>query len=248
MYCSRVSGLSYIVAAGLRFACLRNASGDVGEVVARRAVLVHVAPGRASRSRRPAAASPTARLHWSRGPPSRCAERPGPRPAAPSPPRLRARQATATSHWPVATAIAAWPTDAAAGAAAVADLGEEGDVAEADVAGDLDLAVGLHRVRREPVDLGGLDAGVVERREHGLSASSVFVGQPLGERRLADADDRGLISQHVAFLGSPASWRPHPTELSCRDVPTRSRSRRYPCDRRRSIPAGGGAVSHCSEP
>ncbi len=43
--------------------------------------------------------------------------------------------------------------DAAAGAAAVADLGEERDVTEADVAGDVDLAAVLHREHRQPVDL-----------------------------------------------------------------------------------------------
>ena len=54
--------------------------------------------------------------------------------------------------------------DAAAGAAAVADLGEEGDVAEPDVAGDVDLAAVLHREHREAVDVGRLEARVVDRQ------------------------------------------------------------------------------------
>ena len=63
----------------------------------------------------------------------------------PPEPRLRERQATPTRHCPVATAMARWPTVRRAGAAAVAHLAEEGDVAGADGLGDLDL-VGLSMV------------------------------------------------------------------------------------------------------
>ena len=44
MYSSRVSGRSCITALGFRLACARAAERDVGEVVASRAELVHVAP------------------------------------------------------------------------------------------------------------------------------------------------------------------------------------------------------------
>ena len=54
---------------------------------------------------------------------------------------------------------------AAAGAAAVADLGEERDVAEPDVAGDVDLAAVLHREHRQAVDVAGARPGVVDRRD-----------------------------------------------------------------------------------
>src|SRR5581483_5162907 len=52
--------------------------------------------------------------------------------------------------------------DPASRAAAVTDLAEERDVAEAEVSRDLELLGRLERVRRKPVDLGGRDAGVVE--------------------------------------------------------------------------------------
>src|SRR5689334_6921233 len=53
--------------------------------------------------------------------------------------------------------------DAATRAAAVADLAEERDVAQAEVAGDVDFLGRLEGVRRESVDLTGIDGGVVER-------------------------------------------------------------------------------------
>ena len=86
--------------------------------------------------------------------------------------------------------------DAAARAAAVADLGEERDVTEAQVAGDVDLATVFHREHRHPVDLGGLHAGVVERGRDGLARErQLGVRQPLGERRLPDAGDRGPVGE-----------------------------------------------------
>ena len=92
----------------------------------------------------------------------------------------------------------------AARAAAEADLREERDVAEPDVAGDVDLAVRLHRVRREAVDLRRRDAGVVERERDRLARErQLGVGQPLAERRLPDAGDRGLV------LDELASWHAH---------------------------------------
>ena len=129
---------------------LAERDGDVREVIARRAVLVHVAAGRASRSRRRGAGCPNGRVHCQLSASRACACAHGRLVLSA---RLRARHATAVVHWPVATAIAAWPDDTAPGAAAEADLREERDVAEPDRPGDVDLAVRLHRVRREPVDL-----------------------------------------------------------------------------------------------
>ena len=98
--------------------------------------------------------------------------------------------------------------DAAARAAAEPDLREPGDVAEPDVAGDVDLAVRLHRVRREAVDLRRLDARVVERDRDRLARErQLGVGQALAERRLPDADDRGLVLDQVG-LTSPSTPAP----------------------------------------
>jgi hypothetical protein len=86
--------------------------------------------------------------------------------------------------------------DAAAGTAAVADLGKERDVTEAEVAGDVDLAALLHREHRQPIDLGGLHGGVVERGRDRLARErELGVRQPLGERGLPDAGDGGPVGQ-----------------------------------------------------
>ena len=66
--------------------------------------------------------------------------------------------------------------DPAAGPAAVADLGEERDVAAADVAGDLDLLGGLHRVAAQGADLRRVDAGVGARRHDDLAGELGFRG------------------------------------------------------------------------
>ena len=100
-------GLSCIIAAGLGLAWAPEGQGHVGQVVARGAVLVQVAPGQ----------------HGDLVDRAQQAERAGstgccrpPRDDTPAhgrlvaEPRLRLRQATATRHWPVATAMAAWPT------------------------------------------------------------------------------------------------------------------------------------------
>src|SRR5438128_2327404 len=97
--------------------------------------------------------------------------------------------------------------DATPRAAAVADLAEPGDVAEAEVAGDVDLVGRLQRVRGEPVDLARCDPGVVEcgldrpQGQHDLRVRQALA--PLG---LADADDRRRVPQH-AHRPTPPSPR-----------------------------------------
>ena len=105
-YCSLVSGLSCIIAAGLRLAWARNASATSARLLAGAAVLVQVAPGEQAISST-GRSRPNGRVHWWE-PLTRSATCDHGRLAAA--PRLRLRHATATGHWPVATAIAAWPT------------------------------------------------------------------------------------------------------------------------------------------
>src|SRR5262249_49905461 len=126
---------------------------DVREVVARGAVLVHVAP----------------RQHRDLVDRTEEAPRPAPLPRrvdAIARPRPRAAALVgALARAPCDRALALPARDrerrvsgrAAAGAAAVADLAEEGDAAQPEVARDLDLAAVLHRERDEPVDLAGRD-------------------------------------------------------------------------------------------
>ena len=111
---------------------------DVGEVVARAAVLVHVAAGehrdlvdRAQQAERPASTAGVRRCAAAACAHGRLAFAG----ALARPPRDRdLALAGRDRHRGLAD-------DAAPGAAAVADLGEEGDVAEPDVARDVDLAV-----------------------------------------------------------------------------------------------------------
>ena len=53
---------------------------------------------------------------------------------------------------------------AARGAAAVVDAGEERQLTDAEVAGDLDLGIGVLGVGDHTVDLGRVEAGVGDRR------------------------------------------------------------------------------------
>ncbi len=79
-------------------------------------------------------------------------------------------------------------------AAAVADLAEEGEVAEADGLGQLHLVGLLHRVGGERVDLARGDPGVVQRGEHRATGQGALVlGKLPGERGLSDPDDRGGV-------------------------------------------------------
>src|SRR5262249_13966213 len=82
---------------------------------------------------------------------------------------------------------------------AVADAREHRQQRDAEVARDLDLLARVHRERDEPVDVGRMQAGVVERR------LDRFAGEPqlapprrLGELGLADAGDRGAVAERAA--------------------------------------------------
>src|SRR3954452_23324393 len=99
--------------------------------------------------------------------------------------------------------------DAATGTAPVAHLAEERDVAEAEVAGDLDLFGGLECVRREPVDFPGRDAGVVERELDGLQGEALLGPvEPLGELRLPDPRDRGPVADHRVTASASRATTP----------------------------------------
>ncbi len=174
----------------MRAACFAERDRDVGEVVARAAVLVHVAAGEhrdlVDRAQDAERAGPLAEVVESRlGLRPRPARGGG---ALAGPPRDDHRRlAGGDRHRGL-------PDDAATRAAAEPDLREVRDVAEADGARDVDLAVGLHRERREPVDLRRRDAGVVERERHRLARErQLGVGEALAERGLPDADDRGAV-------------------------------------------------------
>jgi hypothetical protein len=109
----------------------------------------------------------------------------------------------------------------AAGAAAEADLAEPRDVAEPDVAGDVDLAVVLHRVGRETVDVAGCDPALVQRaRDREARELQLRLGQSLAERRLTDPDDRGPVGERAAhdFLG--VALHASRVENDARDRPT----------------------------
>ena len=97
---------------------------------------------------------------------------------------------------------------AAAGAAAVAHLAEERDVAQPDVAGDLDLLGRLQRVRAQAVDVGGVQPRVVEGGQDGPARQLLLgAGHRLAERGLPDAGDGGAVGvavlMGVAVLTSP---------------------------------------------
>src|SRR5262245_21824795 len=106
MYCSRVSGLSCIVALGLRLACLRNATATLARcsrVAPNSCMYRRVRTAISSTGR----STPNGRLHCQWPVMRRFTYAHGRLPLAA---RLRARHATATLHCRVATAIAAWPT------------------------------------------------------------------------------------------------------------------------------------------
>ena len=104
---------------------------------------------------------------------------------------------------------------AARRAATVVDPGEELEVADAGQAGDLDLRVGVGGEGDHAVDVGRLDAGVLEGKDRGL-AGQLHLRAPrgLGELRGADPGDRGRPDEpHIAAHGStsstlPVTWAP----------------------------------------
>ena len=184
---------------------LAECQGDVREVIARAAVLVHVPAGEErdlvdgadhSERSRPLTVVGEARPGLS----PRTARRVGALAGAPGdrhgalPGRDRHR---------------GLPDHTATGAAAVADLREPGDIAESHVAGDIDLAVRLHRVRRDAVDFRRRDTGVVERHRDRLTRKrELSVGESLAERGLPDTDDRGLVLDRAHRPTSPSIREP----------------------------------------
>jgi hypothetical protein len=119
-------------------------------------------------------------------------------------PRLRARLAGGHGHGQQADR-------AAPGAAAVADLGEEAEVAETHAASELEVVVPLHRVAGQRIDLAGIDAAVSKGRHDGftrqLQLGSV---EPTSELGLADTDDGRSVSQCHAVptlvVGTPLGY------------------------------------------
>jgi len=101
-------------------------------------------------------------------------------------------------------------------AAAVADLAEEGEVAEADGLGELDLVGLLHGVRGEGVDLARGDPGVVERGENGPAGQGPLVlGEILREPGPSDAHDRrGVLEGHAARTSAPVRPADSPSGYS----------------------------------
>ena len=76
--------------------------------------------------------------------------------------------------------------------APVRDAGEEGQVTDADVAGDVDLGARLGGEGDHAVDVGGLESGVGDRGGHCLAGELELAATGrLGELGRADADDRG---------------------------------------------------------
>ena len=87
---------------------------------------------------------------------------------------------------------------AARRAAAVVDAGEVAQLADADVAGDLDLGVGVRGERDQPVDVGRLEPGVGDRGGDRLAGQlHLAASGVLGELGGADADDGGLAADRV---------------------------------------------------
>ena len=107
-------------------------------------------------------------------------------------------------------------------AAAVVDAAEEGQLADAEAAGDVDVGVGVRAERDHPLHLGRGDAGVVERSGDGLDGEAQLgAARVLGELGGADAGDRGRAGegvrhQAVTALGPagsstctvPVTWSP----------------------------------------
>ncbi len=105
---------------------------------------------------------------------------------------------------------------AARRASSVMDAREERQLADAEVAGDLDLGVRVGRERDHAVDLGGLEPGVGDRglarldREAHLGAAGL-----LRELGGADADDGGRVPKGVLLAHGasssvtvPVTWSP----------------------------------------
>ena len=87
----------------------------------------------------------------------------------------------------------------AARAPAVVDAAEEGQLAHAQAAGDLDLRIGVGAEGDQPVDLGRLDAGVAQGQVDRLHRQAeVTAAGLLGELGGPDAGDGGVAGVGVA--------------------------------------------------
>ena len=185
------SGRSRIIAYGIALRVLARRDGDVAEVLARGAVLVHVAV-------RPHAD------HVDRAdqPPRRVqrlvvdapARAPATTAATSREPRLRARWQTTTVARPLAIAAAACMIVAHEAPPPYEILSHQARLPHAEAARDRDLVGVLHLEHRHAVDVLGLEPGVVERQldrlDRGVGDRPADV---LGERQVADADDRHLV-------------------------------------------------------
>src|SRR5207249_88594 len=102
----------------------------------------------------------------------------------------------------------------AGGAAAVVDAAEELELADAEIARDLDLGIAVHRERDHALDLGRLDGGVAQGGFDGLHRQvQLAPARVLRELGGADAGDRGGVPQRVLGHGSvsstvPVTWSP----------------------------------------
>ena len=103
------------------------------------------------------------------------------------------------------------PDGGAAGAAAVADLGEIRHIPGPDVLGHGDLVGRLHREGGQPVDLRGRDPGISQGGHYGFDRQLPFrTVDLLGEFGLAYPDDRCRVLQRVRDVGHPTepTWDP----------------------------------------
>ncbi len=176
----------------IRVRHLAHRDGHVGEMVTGGAELVHVAPGEHGDLVHRPQQAPGARPGRGSGELLHGVG-PGPGPGTP----LARAPGHAHPALPGGDGHGEKTHRGRARSPAVAHLAEEGDVAGAEVLGDLDLVGDLHGVGGEAVHLGGLDAGVVESGQDGLDRQLLLGAvELLGKRRLADSDDGGGVLQH----------------------------------------------------
>src|SRR5262249_30283470 len=84
-------------------------------------------------------------------------------------------------------------------AAAVGNAREHLKLAHSEVAGDFHLLAGVHRERDETVDVGRLEAGILDRGEYRFTGQLQFgATRFLGEFGLPDARDRGATRKAAA--------------------------------------------------
>ncbi len=99
-------------------------------------------------------------------------------------------------------------------APAEVDAAEVGELADAETAHHVVLRVALHGEGRQPVDLLGCDAGVVERGDARLEGQAQLAApRALGELGGPDADDGGRPGEAVAGHGRHASRLTAPSRV-----------------------------------